>query len=64
MSQRQPSSLPSQLEPNPRESVNAITLRSYKGYDDPTMPELKSNEVFIENRQAPKKEAPNKGGFK
>jgi len=49
MSQRPPDGLPSQPELNPRESVNTITLRSGKGYDCPTIPELVTNE----NHQAP-----------
>jgi len=37
MCQRPPSGLPNQPEPNPKESVKAITLRSGKRYDSPTM---------------------------
>jgi len=37
MSQRPPGGLPSQPEPNPKESAKAITLRSGKGYKDPIM---------------------------
>jgi len=33
--------LPSQPEPNPKESTKAITLRNGKGYESPTMPEKK-----------------------
>jgi len=52
------------LEPNPRESVNVITLRSGKRYDGPTMLELVTDEVVIEDNQIPiqEKEAPIKEG--
>jgi len=62
MSQRQPGALPSQQEPNPRESVNVITLRSGKSYNGPTMPELEVDDVVTENHQAPiqEKEVPTK----
>jgi len=42
MSQRPLSGLPSQPETNPKESVKAITLRSSKGYEGPTMLEKKA----------------------
>jgi len=58
MSQRQPSTLPSQPEPNPRESVNTIMLRSGKGYDGLTIPELVIDEVVTKNHKALEKEVP------
>jgi len=39
MSQRPPKGLPSQPEPDPKESVKVVTLRSGKGYESPTVPE-------------------------
>jgi len=41
MSQRPPGGLPSQPEPNPKESAKAITLRSRKGYEGLIMPKKK-----------------------
>jgi len=53
MCQRQPGAIPSQPEPNPRETVNAITFKSGKSYDDPTMPRLVADDVVTENHQTP-----------
>ena len=42
MSQRPPGGLPSQPETNPKEYVNAITLRNGKRYDSPPLPEAEN----------------------
>ena len=62
MSERQPGSLPSNTEPNPREQVNAISLKSGKELLSRNEMEFeKENLVFEENKRELEKE--DNGGF-